>query len=209
MNIQTLTQKPIKLAPIFVCILGLGFAGVSQSAPRPAPRSTAPQLVQLDAKVNGAERPVTLNLVKGTYEVKPVGKAAGGVHEAWSVWDRTNCPRAKGCPRIVPTRFTGMHNNYYITSGNITNVTVDGTSLPVVKEIPQYRDYSYILQAGQNTSYEVIDNFTYPDEASALATAKTSVFTLSADGPVMFALLDKSRITDNRGGMTLQVRKLN
>ena len=202
----------IKLATLSVSTLicaGLVVSSLVEAAPRTTKNTNEPQLVNLDAKVNNRDNPVNLNLTKGTYEVKPVGKAAGGNFEGWSVWDKTNCTRAKGCPRLVPTRFTGMHNNYYVSSPNLTQAQVAGKDLPVVKEIPQYRDESYFLQNGGNRAYEVAEKYTYPDEASALAAAKSSTFTIDKDGTVSFILLDLSKSNDNRGGMALQVRKIN
>lgn len=210
--------KSIPLLLSALLATGLLTTTLAQAAPNqvPKPAATAKprstfetQIIKLDARVNGSDSPIKLNMPQGSYEVKPVGKAAGGNYEAWSVWDRTNCPRSKGCPRIVPTRFTGMHNNYYVSSPNLSQVTVGGKALPVVKETPQYRDSSYFLQNGGNRAYEVTENFTYPNEASALAAAKASVFTIDKDSEVAFMLLDMSRSTDNRGGMTLQIRKVN
>jgi hypothetical protein len=206
--------KPL---PLLSTLLGASLLATSfvQAAPNQTPkpnatpRSFETQIIKLDARTNGSDNPIRLNLPQGSYEVKPVGKAAGGQYEAWSVWDRTNCPRNKGCPRIVPTRFTGMHNNYYVSSPNLSKVVVAGKELSTVKEIPQYRDASYFLQNGGNRAYEVTENYTYPDEASALAAAKASTFTLDKDSQVSFMLLDMSRSTDNRGGMTLQIRKVN
>lgn len=197
---------------------GLLATSLAYAAPNQAPKATnnnkptstfETQIIKLDARTHNLDNPVKLTLPKGSYEVKPVGKAAGGNYEAWSVWDRTNCPRSKGCPRIVPTRFTGMHNNYYVSSPDLSKVLVAGKELPVVNAIPQYRDASYFLQNGNNRAYEVTENFTYPDEASALAAAKASTFTIAKDSQVAFMLLDMSRSTDNRGGMTLQIRKVN
>lgn len=206
--------KPL---PLLSTLLGASLLATSfvQAAPNQTPkpnatpRSFETQIIKLDARTNGSDNPIRLNLPQGSYEVKPVGKAAGGQYEAWSVWDRTNCPRNKGCPRIVPTRFTGMHNNYYVSSPNLSKVMVAGKELSTVKEIPQYRDASYFLQNGGNRAYEVTENYTYPDEASALAAAKASTFSLDKDSQVSFMLLDMSRSTDNRGGMTLQIRKVN
>ncbi|HPY40283.1 MAG TPA: hypothetical protein PLM98_07185 [Thiolinea sp.] len=211
------TKRLSLLVPVLLCTSLLTFhvaEAAPTQAPKPAPSATArssfeTQLIKLDARNNGSDNPIKLALPKGSYEVKPVGKAAGGNNEAWSVWDRTNCTRAKGCPRIVPTRFTGMHNNYYVSSTDLNQVTVDGKALPVVKEIPQYRDTSYFLQNGGNRAYEVTENFTYPDETSALAASKASVFSIDKDSQVAFMLLDMSRSNDNRGGMTLQIRKVN
>lgn len=208
--------KPLPFLLSGLLCTGLLATTLSQAAPNQAPKPNAKprstfetQIIKLDARVNGSNNPIKLNMPQGIYEVKPVSKTAGGNYEAWSVWDRTNCPRSKGCPRIVPTRFTGMHNNYYVSSPDLSQVTIDGKALPVVKETPQYRDASYFLQNGGNRAYEVTENFTYPDEASALAASRTSVFTIDKDSQVGFMLLDMSRSNDNRGGMTLQVRKVN
>ncbi|HMT94298.1 hypothetical protein [uncultured Thiothrix sp.] len=209
--------KPIPF--IFSALLGTSVlaATLAYAAPNQTPKPNAnkprntfeTQIIKLDARTHNLDNPITLSIPQGSYEVKPVGKTAGGKYEAWSVWDRTNCPRSKGCPRIVPTRFTGMHNNYYVSSPDLSKVTVAGKELPAVKEIPQYRDSSYFLQDGNTRAYEVTENYTYPDEASALAAAKASIFTINKDSQVSFMLLDLSRSTDNRGGMTLQVRKVN
>ncbi|TXH70579.1 MAG: hypothetical protein E6Q83_05515 [Thiothrix sp.] len=209
----------IKSLPLSALLsTGLLATSLAYAAPNQAPKATnnnkptntfETQIIKLDARTHNLDNPIKLNMPKGSYEVKPVGKAAGGTYEAWSVWDRTNCPRSKGCPRIVPTRFTGMHNNYYVSSPDLSKVLVAGKELPVVNAIPQYRDASYFLQNGNNRAYEVTENFTYPDEASALAAAKASTFTIAKDSQVAFMLLDMSRSTDNRGGMTLQIRKVN
>lgn len=165
-------------------------------------------LINLDAKVNSDNQPVPLYLVKGRYEVRPVGRQSGGKFTAWSVWDRTNCARSAGCSRTVPTRYTGMHNNYYVISPNLTQATVNGRALPVVSETPRDRNFSYFLATPQTRAYEVTGNRIYPDEASALRAAHTSEFTVGANGRVYFALLDNSRRRDNRGGMSLLIRKL-
>lgn len=209
--------KPITLVSSALLGTSLLTATLVYAAPNQTPKPNAnksrsafeTQIIKLDARTHNLDNPIKLSMPQGSYEVKPVGKAAGGTYEAWSVWDRTNCPRSKGCPRIVPTRFTGMHNNYYVSSPDLSKVTVAGKELPIVKEIPQYRDSSYFLQNGGNRAYEVTENYTYPDEAAALAASKASIFTLDKDSQVSFMLLDMSRSTDNRGGMTLQVRKVN
>lgn len=208
--------KPLPLLLSVLLCTGLLATTLSQAAPNQTPKPNAKprnsfetQIIKLDARVNGSDNPIKLTMPQGTYEVKPVSKTAGGNYEAWSVWENTNCSRSKGCPRLMPTRFTGMHNNYYVSSANLSQVMVGGKALPIVKEIPQYRNSSYFLQNGNNRAYEVTENFTYPDEASALAASKASVFSIDKDSQVAFMLLDLSRSTDNRGGMTLQVRKLN
>ncbi len=182
---------------------GLGWATAHS-----APNLTADLVINLDAKINTTDKPVSLFLRKGSYEIKPVAKAAGGSHEGWSVWAQTNCTQVRGCARTVPTRFTGMHNNYFVVSDQISQASVNGKVLPEVNEIPPHRDFSYFLKTLKVNGYEVTEKMVYPDEASALAAARASRFTLTADGHVAFALLDKSRTSDNRGGMTLQVHQL-
>ena len=166
--------------------------------------SASDQMVSLDAKINNAARPVTLKLEKGTYEVKPVqGKFA-----AWSVWSTTNCTRKRGCERTQPTRFTGMHNNYYIASTQLASVTVDKKAIPIVNKMPAERNTSYFLVLPTINAYEVASNIIYPDEQTALASAQVSSFTLANPADVQFALFDNSRVSDNRGGMTLQIHKI-
>ncbi len=173
-----------------------------------AAQADEPYLIKLDAKINSADTPIPLYLKAGTYSVRPIGKSQGGLHEAWSVWSHTNCENTQGCERTTPTRFVGMHNNYYVSSPHLSRVSVDQQPLPIVDEIPKERTESYFLQNADTRAYEVTEKKVYPDEASALAAARASVFTVDAAGRVYFALLDNSRLTDNRGGMSLEIRKI-
>ena len=175
--------------------LWLGAAGLAQAGD---------QIVSLDAKLNNAAHPVTLKLDKGTYEVKPIqGKFA-----SWSVWSTTNCTRKRGCERTTPTRFTGMHNNYYVASTQLASAKVGDQNVPVVSQMPTERTASYFLVLPNTNAYEVAQSVIYPDEQSALAAAQTSTFMLANPADVQFALFDNSRVNDNRGGMTLQIHKV-
>ena len=167
------------------------------------------QIVNLDAKKNNQQNPVQLYLRAGTYQIKPIGRAEGGVNTAWSVWEQTSCKQARGCPRTVPTQFTGMHNNYYVMSAHLGEVNVAGKAIPQVLETPRDRMHSYYLVNSNARAFEVTQPRVYADDASALAGAQSSVFTMTTNGRIQFALLDNSRISDNRGGMSLQIIPLN
>lgn len=173
----------------------------------PAMAQDKVQTIGLDAKIHGDQTPVPLYLTAGTYQVRPVSKHQGGAYSAWSVWKHNNCQKPSGCERTVPTRFVGFHNNYYIASPHLSNVRVAEQAIPVVDAIPAARNYSYFLKTTEITAYEVAENKVYPNEKAALAAAKPSSFTLTANGRVYFSLLDKSRQDDNRGGMTLEIRR--
>ncbi len=166
------------------------------------------QIIKLDAKRNTQKNPVALYLSAGTYQVTPIGKQQGGNHSAWSVWGHTTCRQPRGCTRTVPTRFTGMHNNYYVLSEHLGTVKVQNEPLAEVTETPKNRMHSYYLADGTTRAYEVAQPMVYADAASALAGAQSSVFELKQNGRVKFALLDNSRISDNRGGMSLKITRL-
>lgn len=166
------------------------------------------QIITLDAKRNTQNNPVPLYLRAGTYQVTPIGKHQGGNQTAWSVWEHTTCQQPRGCVRTVPTKFTGLHNNYYVMSAHLGTVKVKNKPLTEVAAIPKHRMHSYYLADGTTRAYEVAQPVVYPNEASALAGAQNSVFVLKQSGRVKFALLDNSRISDNRGGMSLKITRI-
>lgn len=165
----------------------------------------AGQIVHLDAKKHNQQNPAQLYLRAGTYQIKPIGRAQGGSKVAWSVWKFTNCKQPQGCPRTVPTKFTGLHNNYFVMSDQLGAVSVNGQPVPQVSQTPRDRMHSYYLVDGATRAFEIAQPRVYADEASALAGAQTSTFTMTTGGRIRFALLDNSRSSDNRGGMSLQI----
>nr|CAA6805342.1 MAG: Unknown protein [uncultured Thiotrichaceae bacterium] len=166
------------------------------------------QIVKLDAKKNTQKNPAMLYLRAGTYQVTPIGKHHGGNEAAWSVWGHTTCKQANGCARTVPTKFTGLHNNYYVISDQLGAVSVNNKPLREVAETPKYRMNSYYLIDDSTRAYEVTQPRVYANEASALAGSQSSTFVMKENGRIKFALLDNSRTTDNRGGMSLKVTKI-
>lgn len=172
---------------------------------QPTLASAQDQIVKLDAKINTQKNPAQLYLRAGTYKVTPIGKYHGGDKTAWSVWEKTTCNQPHGCTRTVPTKFTGLHNNYYVISDQLGAVAVNNRPLTEVTETPKYRMNSYYLADGETRAYEVTQPKVYANEASALAGAQSSTFVLKKNGRVKFALLDNSRTTDNRGGMSLKI----
>ncbi|MGB0848069.1 MAG: hypothetical protein ACPGSM_15190 [Thiolinea sp.] len=175
----------------------------------PAIATAADQVVKLDAKRNTQKNPAQLYLRAGTYKITPVGRHHGGDKGAWSVWGHTTCKHPRGCRRTVPTKFTGLHNNYYVMSDQLGTVMVNGKKLTPVTETPTHRMHSYYLADGTQRAYEVAQPMVYANEASALAGALSSTFVMTQGGRIKFALLDNSRISDNRGGMSLKISKIN
>lgn len=169
----------------------------------------ADQIVKLDAKRNTQKNPARLYLRAGTYKITPIGRYHGGDKGAWSVWNNTTCKHARGCRRTVPTKFTGLHNNYYVMSDQLGEVKVNGKKLAEVKETPRPRMQSYYLVNDKERAFEATQPMVYANEASALAGALSSTFTMTKGGRIAFALLDNSRTSDNRGGMSLKVTKIN
>ncbi len=159
------------------------------------------QIIKLDAKINTQKNPGILYLRAGTYKVTPIGGA-------WSVWGYTTCKHPKGCIRTVPTKFTGLHNNYYVISEHLGAVSVNNKPLRKVSETPKHRMNSYYLVNDTTRAYEVTQPTVYASEASALAGAQSSTFVMKENGRVKFALLDNSRTTDNRGSMNLKITRI-
>ena len=168
----------------------------------------AEHIVKLDAKYNTQKNPAKLYLRAGTYKVTPIGRYHGGDKGAWSVWNNTTCKNPAGCRRTVPTRFTGLHNNYYVISDQLGTVTVNGKKIRQVKETPQPRMNSYYLVDDTQRAYEAVQPMVYANEAGALKNALSSTFVMTQNGRISFALLDGSRTSDNRGGMSLKVTKI-
>ncbi len=168
----------------------------------------AEHIIKLDAKLNTQKNPAKRYLRAGTYTVTPIGRYHGGDKGAWSVWGHTTCKKPAGCRRTVPTQFTGLHSNYYIFSEQLGEVKVDGKAIKQVTETPQPRMNSYYLVNDTQRAYEVTQPFVYTTEADALSNALSSTFVMTTGGRISFALLDGSRTSDNRGGMSLKVVKV-
>ena len=113
---------------VLLSILGLAF-----STPATAANGNE-HIVKLDAKRNTQKNPARLYLRAGTYQITPIGRYHGGDKGAWSVWAHTTCKHPQGCRRTVPTKFTGLHNNYYVSSDQLGTVMVNGRKIAVVKE---------------------------------------------------------------------------
>ncbi len=193
------TKNLFKLLLICTTSLALLIPGITLAAEH---------IVKLDAKYNTQKNPARLYLRAGTYKVTPIGRYHGGDKGAWSVWDNTTCTSPQGCRRTVPTKFTGLHNNYYVISDQLGDVMVNGRKLGTVKETPQPRMNSYYLVDDTQRAYEVAQPMVYANEASALKNALSSTFVMTQNGRISFALLDGSRTSDNRGGMSLKVTKV-
>ena len=85
---------------------------------------------------------------------------------------------------------------------------VNGKKLRQVEKTPQPRMHSYYLADDKQRAYEVTQPMVYANEASALKGALSSTFVMTKGGRISFALLDGSRTSDNRGGMSLKVTKI-
>lgn len=184
-------------------------AAMATAALIPALAFAQPHIIKLDAKINNQDNPRQLYLRAGTYQVQPIGHVPDNKKSAWSVWNNTNCTHAKGCQRTVPTKFTGLHNNYYVVSDQLDNIKVMNKAIPQVKETPRDRLNSYFLVNEQSRAFEVAQPRVYANEASALTGAQTATFTMKEGGRIFFALLDNGKIKDNRGGMNLRITPVN
>ena len=148
--------------------------------------------------------PIELFLDAGTYVVKTIGTAGGGLYDAWSPWNVTLCADPAGCLRTSPSTSSGWITDYNIASPDITDVSVEGNTLLPVSSEPNPKWQNYFLVTTGQTFYHVAEEFVYPDALTALSHAQSSTFTLSNSGVVSFLLTDTANL-DNRGGMSLSV----
>lgn len=165
-------------------------------------------LIDIDATLHEATiSPLLVFLPAGTYSVTPVGIAGGGAFDAWNPWGNTTCIQPSGCAMTIPTIFTGWRNAYDVISDAITAVSVNGSPLsPVGAEpggIAQLQDY-WVASGSETDRYHVDDTTVYPTPPDALAGAESSLFTVSADGLVGFAIRN-GEPGDNLGGMSLEI----
>jgi hypothetical protein len=86
-------------------------------------------------------------------------------------------------------------------------VSVSGAPLAPVSSEPTgaglLHDH-WIASPSETDRYHVDDGMVYPTAPDALATAETSVFTVSVSGLVGFAIRDDSAL-DNLGGISLEI----
>ena len=166
-------------------------------------------IVNINPDFNDLLNPINLFLNAGSYNVRVVGVAEGGIADAWTPWANTTCNNPDGCTVTRPTTNTGWVTKYNVLSPDITKVTVNGINVPAVDSIPDDLSFvtgDYFLVTPGITRYHVgTQALVYPDPATALANSIPSTFTLSAAGLVGFSIDDIRPLGDNRGGLSLSV----
>jgi hypothetical protein len=174
-----------------------------------AGRSAQALVVNIDATTNNLANPVDVVLAAGTYSVTPIGTADGGVYDAWNPWGATTCSVPSGCAQTDPTTAIGWKNAYDVISAAISAVSVTGSPLaPVASEPTGFaRIHDHWIASPSVDRYHLDDAAVYPTAADALATAESSVFTVSASGLVGFSIRDDPTI-DNLGGMSLLISEI-
>lgn len=160
-------------------------------------------IINIDARVNGQNNPLSLYFEAGTYSVTPIGTADGGAYDAFTAWLSTSCANVNGCAKTAPTSVTGWMNLYRISSPDLVAVSVEGTPIPLVTTYPPgFQDF--FLETATTRIFQVDDGNVYPNPLSALAQARSSTFTLSTAGFVNFDISDIA-LSDNSGGISLSV----
>jgi len=162
-------------------------------------------IVNINSQANYLGNPAEIFLEAGTYTVTPTGTAGGGAYNAWNPWSRTSCTDPVGCLLTSPTTVTGWMNRYEVISSGITAVSVEGVGLVPVDTVPNPITESFFFSSPTETRYSVTDFMVYPDALAALVTAKPSTFTLSTAGMVGFSINDILPLSDNTGGISLNV----
>jgi len=161
-----------------------------------------PIIVDIDATLHNTDDPVFVTLPAGTYTVTPVGIAGGGLYDAWNPWGDTTCTEPTGCPQTVPTTEIGWKFSYDVLADAFGAVSVDGT--PLAPEETEHPGNYWVVSASAPDRYHVDNETVYPSAADALASSLASSFTLTAAGPVGFAIRDGDTY-DNLEGMSLEV----
>ena len=166
--------------------------------------SAQTQIVNIDSRVNDVQHAVEVVLDAGTYSVTPIGTNEGGAFNAWNAWGFTTCTDVNGCPQTVPTTFEGWLNRYWVSSPNLTKVSVNGTALTPVSVEPVPLLGNIFVANASTTYYQADDIKVYPADIVALDKSQSSTFTLSESGPVRFAINDPA-LFDNVGGISFRV----
>ena len=178
-----------------------------------AARGTAdPIRVDVSATQNNFDTPVWVTLDAGSYSVTPLGIAGGGTFDTWNPWGTADCELPAGCTQTLPTTVTGWKNSYDVISGVLSDVQIASTpQSPIAPEPtgdPALQDYWYAPATPPEIDrYHVDDGLVYPTAADGVATAAASQFTVTAAGPVGFAIRD-SYLLDNLGGVSLVITPL-
>jgi len=161
-------------------------------------------IININSRSNSSANPVEIFLEAGTYNVEPIGIAAGGLYDSWIAWASAGCNNPNGCPATSPTTVTGWLNNYEIISSSLTDVSVNGIDLVPTDTVKPLE--SCFLVTPKSTLYVVIDGLVFQNPLSALSAALWSEFTLSDSAFVGFAITDSpSMLSDNRGGISLKI----
>ena len=144
---KILNNKSMK--QMIIVVLGLIFLMVGM----PASAST---IINLNVRTNSFSNPVVLDLQAGTYTVEPIGVSDGGLYNSWNAWGSTSCTSASGCNQGIPTQNTGWLTRYDVISPNLSEVSVDGVTLPPISSPPTtYQHYFY--KTATSTFYNIYD----------------------------------------------------
>ena len=76
-----------------------------------ASRSEATTIIDIDARINTTTNPVTHFFAAGTYDVTPIGVAAGGAYDAWNAWGFV-----AGCDSNGENCSNGWINSYSLSA---------------------------------------------------------------------------------------------
>ena len=96
----------------------------------------------------------------------------------------------------------GWKFSYDVISDAIAGASVEQT--PLQPELEGHPGNYWLVSASEPDRYHVDNETVYPSAADALASSQASTFTLTAAGPVGFAIRD-GVLYDNLEGMSLEV----
>lgn len=101
-------------------------------------------IININASVNNKSHPVIESFTPGTYQVRFIGKAEGGMYDAWSRWNFVS-----GCDQDGANCTTGWLNEYCLTS-NEFSVTVPSSGIFSTPDLA--------LLNAENTSFTLLSN---------------------------------------------------
>ncbi|WP_414621664.1 PEP-CTERM sorting domain-containing protein [Calothrix sp. CCY 0018] len=135
-------MKVFNLA-IFAVGIAIGFGAIQTEAQA----ASFNQIINLDAKQNSTDNPISIMLSAGTYAVDYIGMNDGGAYDGWNAWEG----KVERCDRNRENCRRGWKNRYGISFDGMSNLFTSGKN---------YATASQAMQNAVNTSFTVASDTT-------------------------------------------------
>lgn len=128
---------------IFAAGIAIGFGAIQTEAQA----ASFNQIIDLDAKQNTTDNPVSMMLSPGTYAVDYIGMNDGGAYDGWNAWQG----KVERCDRNGENCRRGWKNRYGISFDGVSELFTSGKN---------YATVSQAMQNAVNTSFTVASDTT-------------------------------------------------